>query len=108
MLTSEQKILGLISHLGIFFGFPILAPLLVFLLTNDGIIKDQAKEALAFQIGLAIAGAIGGILSFLIIGIPILIITGIMGIIFPIIAAIKFFTEGYYSYPITGEFIKKI
>jgi|SRR5690554_5916668 len=108
MLTSEQKILGLISHLGIFVGFPILAPLLVFLLSNDYVVKNQAKEALAFQIGLIIAGAIGGLLVFIIIGIPILILISIMGIVFPIMAAIKFYQEGHYSYPITGELLKKL
>lgn|SRR5690554_6081425 len=108
MLSSEQKILGLISHLGIFLGFPILAPLLVLLLSNDYIVKNQAKEALVFQIGLIIAGSIGGLLVIILIGIPILFIIGIIGVVFPIVAAIKFYQEGHYSYPITGSFIKKL
>lgn len=108
MLNSEQKILGLLSHLGIFLGFPILAPLLIFLLSNDHIVKNQAKEALAFQIGLIIAGLVGGLLVFVLIGIPILIILSIVGVLFPIIAAIKFYQEGYYTYPITGNFLNKL
>jgi hypothetical protein len=108
MLNSEQKILGLISHLGIFLGFPVLAPLLIFLLSNDNIIKNQAKEALVFQIGLIIAGAVGSLLVLVLIGIPILIIIGIIGILFPIVAAVKFYQDGYYSYPITGNFLKKL
>lgn len=108
MLNSEQKILVLISHLGIFLGFPILSPLLVFLLTNDHIVKNQAKEALAFQIGLIISGIIGALLVIILIGIPILIILSVIGVVFPIIAAIKFFQDGYYSYPITGNFLKTL
>ena len=108
MLSSEQKILAIVSHLGIFLGFPILAPLLVFLLSNDLIVKNQAKEALVFQIGLIIIGFIGSLSVILLIGIPILIILGIITVVFPIIASVKFCQEGYYSYPITGSFLKTL
>ncbi|MCR1897776.1 DUF4870 domain-containing protein [Irregularibacter muris] len=108
MLTSEQKILALISHLGIFVGFPILAPLLILLLSQDDIIKIQAKEALVFQLGLVILTFIGKIFIILLIGIPILIFVGIITVVCPIVAAVSFIKNGYYSYPITGELAKKL
>lgn len=108
MLNSEQKILGLIAHLGIFLGLPVLAPLLVFLLSRDSIVKNQAKEALVFQIALIVLGFIASILIIILIGIPILIVLGVIAVIFPIVAAVEFYQKGYYSYPVTGKLFKTL
>ena len=37
MLTTEQKLLCALSHLGIFIGIPIVAPIVVMLFSNDWI-----------------------------------------------------------------------
>lgn len=108
MLTDTQKILGLLAHLGIFIGLPILSPLIIFFISSDPIIKYQAKEALGFQIGMIILGTIANFLVIFLIGIPLLLALGIITIIFPIIAAYKFFKYGHYSYPITGNFIQNV
>lgn len=108
MLNSEQKILGLVAHLGIFLGLPVLAPLLVFLLSKDSIVKNQAKEALVFQIALIVLGFIASILIIILIGIPMLIALSVIAVIFPIRAAVEFYRNGYYSYPITGKFSKTL
>ncbi len=106
MLTTEQKIFCGICHLGIFVGLPIIAPLVVLLLSNDQFVKQQAKEALGFQTGMIVIGAIGGILAFVLIGIPILIAVGLATVILPIIATINIADSKDYSYPITGNFVR--
>ncbi|QEK13661.1 DUF4870 domain-containing protein [Crassaminicella thermophila] len=107
MLTTEQKLLCGIAHLGWIVGFPIIAPLIIMLLTKDIFVKNQAKEALVFQIGLVILGAIFGFLCILLVGFPLLIILGIASLIFPVIAVIRVCDGIDYSYPITGSFARK-
>mgnify|MGYP006277827569 CR=1 FL=1 len=107
MLTTEQKLLSAASHLGIFVGLPIVIPLIIFLVTKDEFIKRQSMEALGFQIFLAISSAIAGILAILLVGIPLLIIIGIIALIFPIIATVKVLDSIDYSYPISGKYVRK-
>ncbi|EOD01390.1 DUF4870 domain-containing protein [Caldisalinibacter kiritimatiensis] len=106
MLTTEQKLLCAVSHLGVFVGIGIIAPLIILLISQDPFVKQQSKEALAFQLFLYIAGIISGVLCFIIIGIIPLIATIIIGLIFPIIATVKMVDGIDYSYPITGRFVR--
>ncbi|MDK2918608.1 MAG: uncharacterized protein PWQ37_1341 [Candidatus Petromonas sp.] len=105
MLTTEQKLLAVASHLGWLIGFPVLIPIVIMLLSKDAFVKEQSKEALSFQLGVIVAGMIFGALSFILIGIPFLIITALSGIIFPFVATIKVLNGSKYSYPITGKYI---
>ena len=107
MLTTEQKLLCGVAHLGWMVGFPIIAPLIIMLLAGDAFVKNQAKEALAFQIGMAVLGAIFGFLSIILIGLPFLMIIWIAGLILPVLATIRVCENTDYSYPITGSFIRK-
>lgn len=111
MITTEQKLLCALSHLGTFVGIPILAPLIVLLVTKNQFVKQQSKEALGFQLFLLIAAFVTGILYITVIGIPIAIILtlgiALLGIILPIIAIIKVIDGIDYSYPVTGKFIRK-
>ncbi len=105
MLTTEQKLLSIASHLGWLVGLPVLIPLGVLLLSKDGYVKNQSKEALSFQLGVVIAGIIFGFLSMILIGIPFLIIVALGGVILPFVATIKVLNEEPYSYPLTGKYI---
>ncbi len=107
MLTTEQKLLCALCHLGTFVGLPILAPLIVLLVSNDQFVKNQAKEALVFQIGLVIAVIISFVLMIILIGFLTVIAVSIIGIIFPIIAMVKIVEGQDYSYPITGSIVRK-
>ena len=107
MLTTENKLLCAVAHLGWVVGLPILAPLVIMLLAGDKFVKEQAKEALVFQIGVIILGAIFAILSILLIGIPLLIVLAIGALILPVIAVIKVCDGMDYSYPVTGTFARQ-
>lgn len=106
MLTTEQKILCAVSHLGVFLGLFIIAPLIVMVVSEDEFVKEQAKQAIAFQTGMAVLGIIGGITLIFIVGIFILLAVAIMSIVFPIIATIRNMDGASYSYPITGNLLK--
>lgn len=97
----------MIAHLGgIFFGF--LPSLIIWLMKKDesAYLDKQAKEALNFQISLAIYATISAILIILLIGILLLILIGAANIIFSIIAAVKTTNGENYQYPLTIRFIK--
>ena len=107
MFSTEQKLLCGVAHLGWMVGLPILAPLVIMLITGDRFIKDQAKEALVFQIAVIVFGAIFAILSILLIGIPFLFVLAIGALILHVIAVVKICDGVDYSYPITGTFARR-
>lgn len=104
MLTHLSALVGLLGN-GI--GF-LLAPLIMWLVKKDSdpFIDDQGKEAVNFQLTMFIAALIAIVLSFVLIGIPLLIVIGLMAVIFPIIAAVKANDGHHYRYPLTIRFIK--
>lgn len=106
MPSTEQKLLSALSHGGVFLAAPILIPLVVMLISSDDYVRTQAKEALIFQLGLIVAGAISGILVIILVGVIGLIFVGIVAVIMPIIAIINVLDGKDYSYPITGRFAR--
>ena len=107
MPSSDQKILAILSHISANFC-PIIVALIVFLVSKDDYVRKNAKEALVFQCGVAIAGVISVILCIVIIGFFLLIALGILNLIFSIIASIAAFNGTEYSYPVTGQFAAKL
>lgn len=103
MLNSQQKLLCAVSHLGIFVGLPIVAPLIVLVLSNDNFVKTQAKEAIAFQLGMVILGAIIAVLTFGLL----FFVSSIINMFFSIVAIVNILNGVDYSYPVTGKFIRK-
>jgi len=108
VLSTEQKLLCALAHLGVFVGLPILAPIIALLVSNDDFVKMQAKEALGFQIMMTAASIISAILVFILIGIPLLIVIGLATVVFPIVAIVKVVNGVDYSYPISGLIVRKI
>ncbi len=105
MLTTEQKLLAIASHLGWLTGLPVLIPIIILLLSKDDFVKYQAKEALSFQLGVVVAGIASALLAIVLIGFVTGIIVGIMALIFPFVATVRVINGEAYSYPITGKYI---
>ena len=102
-MNESNKTLAIINHvLGIFTGF--LGPLIILLVSSDKTVKLHAKKALNWQFSVLIYGILSGILVFLLIGIPLLIILSVLNVIFPIIAAIKAGEGKIWDYPISIKF----
>lgn len=99
--SSHEKNLATITHLGgTVFGF--IPALTVWLLKKDDSVylADQAKEALNFQITIALACFIAGILVFLLIGLLLMGIIWLFNLVFCLIAAISTSKGETYRYPI--------
>nr|WP_255324899.1 DUF4870 domain-containing protein [Rhodanobacter sp. OR444] len=91
-----------------------IGPLVIWLVKKDTMpfVADQGKEALNFNITVAIAFVVLALLSVmtlgigLIIAIPLWVIIGVAWLVFTIIAAIKANEGTLYRYPFTLRLIK--
>ena len=107
--SQEDKTLALLTHLsGIILSF--IVPLVIWLTNKDkpdkGWLNDQAKEALNFQITIAIAYVICMVLAVIIIGGLLAPVVWLVNLIFCILAGVKANGGEAYRYPIAIRLIK--
>ncbi len=99
--SSDEKNIATVTHLaGTIFLF--IPALIVWILKKDdsAYIADQAKEALNFQITIAIAMFVANILIWILVGLALIPIIWIANIILSILAAIATSKGETYRYPI--------
>ena len=98
--SNDDKNIATVTHLGgtVFLFFPAL---IVWVLKKDDseYIADQAKEALNFQITMALACMIAGVLVWILIGFILLPIIWLLNIVLCVIAAISTSKGVLYRYP---------
>ncbi|MCX7033440.1 MAG: DUF4870 domain-containing protein [Arenimonas sp.] len=119
-LTQEQKTWGMIAHLSALIGFlipfgNIVGPLVVWLIKKDTMpfVDDQGKEALNFNITVAIVVAglmiVGTVLLVILIGFLFYLLAAVIGVaalVFMIIAGLKANEGVSYRYPYIFRLIK--
>ena len=119
-LSSEERTWALIGHLSAFTFFVtggigcIIGPLVVWLIKRDSLpfAADQAKEALNFNITVALAGLVLLIFTIVTFGIgvllawPLAVALFIAWVIFTIIAAVKANEGVSYRYPFALRLVK--
>ena len=111
--SPEARKWALIAHLSGFLGClspfgSLSGPLLVWQLKKDQdvFIDDQGKEAMNFQISVAIAALISVLLMVIVIGFLLIWVVIIGAVILMIIAAIKANEGKAYRYPFCWRIIK--
>jgi uncharacterized Tic20 family protein len=123
--SAEERQWAMFAHLSALLGALLtgafgggwgcfIGPLVIWLIKKDTMpfVNDQGKEALNFNITVAIAAVILVLISLmtfgigLIIAIPLWIIIGIGWLVFTIMAAIKANEGVRYRYPFTLRLIK--
>ncbi|HET7161577.1 MAG TPA: DUF4870 domain-containing protein [Rhodanobacteraceae bacterium] len=122
--TAEERQWAMFAHLSALLGAFVtgwiggwgwfLGPLIIWLVKKDSMpfVNDQAKEALNFNITIAIIFVILTILGFATLGVgfllalPLMIIIGIAALVFIILAAIKANEGVAYRYPFALRLIK--
>ncbi len=79
----------------------LIAPILIWQLKKDQMpeLDAHGKEVANFMISTFIYGAIFFLLSFLLIGFPLLVLLAIASIVLPILGAIKANNGEFYRYP---------
>lgn len=98
----ENKGLKVLVHASAFFA-PFLVPFIIYLVIADSEVKRVSIQAILFQLVMWVLIIISSILSFLLIGIPFVIIFSLMMIIVPIIGIVKTLGGETYNYPIVGR-----
>lgn len=103
---ADEKLWATLVHIGgIFFSFvPALIGYLV-LKDRGPFVRAHTVSALNFQITMAIAYAVGTILSVVGIGLLILLAVWVVNIVFSIIAAINANRGDWYTYPLSIKFL---
>ena len=105
---------ALVGFIGVPFG-NIIGPLLVWQIKKNEFpsVDVHGKAALNFQITVTLAALVGAVvavvLSFFCIGwllFPLVVLIGLAGLVFSIIAGIKASNGEDYKYPYSFEFVK--
>jgi uncharacterized protein len=109
--TSSDRLWSVLCHLSYFFGLALLSfifPMTVYLVmrTDSPFVTHHAKEALNFHLSLLVYAICCIPLCFLIVGIPMLIVIGIVGIVCSIVASVKASEGVYYQYPLAIRFVR--
>lgn len=100
-------------HLSVLTGFVVplaglIVPIVIWQLKKDELpgIDAHGKNAVNWIISEIIYAAVCGILAFMVVGIPLLIALAVVGVVFPIVAAIKANNGEVWEYPLTITFVK--
>jgi uncharacterized Tic20 family protein len=111
-LKKEEKTWGMLCHLLSLSGLiiplgGIIGPLVMWLIKKDesNFVDVEGKESLNFQLTLLIGVLICIPLAFIIIGVFLAFGLMIIGIIFPVIGAVKSNEGKNYKYPYSIKFI---
>jgi len=101
---DRRKLLSALCHGAIFFSSTVISigiPIAVLLITDDPVVKENAKESINFHINLFLYAIVFGLLLLFAIGIPLLILLGIASLLLPIVAIVRVATEPQipYRYP---------
>ena len=100
----QEKGSKVLIHASAFFA-PVVVPIIFFLISSDEHVKRLSVQALLFQLVMWVLTSVSAFFSFVLIGIPFLIIFSIMLVVVPIIGIVKAINDSYWNYPIVGRWV---
>ncbi|MEI8213380.1 MAG: DUF4870 domain-containing protein [Planctomycetota bacterium] len=105
-MDKNERTWGMLLHFSVFAGYVLplaglIAPIVIWQIKKDEFpsIDVHGKNVMNFLISMFIYGVVAVLLTFVIIGIPLLALLGIVGIVFPIIGGIKANNGEIWKYP---------
>lgn len=106
---AQRKLLSVLCHGSIFFNYifiivPIIVPLGILCLTNDSVVKENAREAINYNINFYFFTIIFLFLSIFLIGVPLIVILFLVTWIMPIIAISEILRHPGITYRYPGIF----
>ena len=108
---QETRMWAMLLHLSVFAGYAVpiaglVAPIVIWQVKKTDLpeIDLHGRNVVNWIISMMLYVVVSGLLVFLLIGIPLLIVLGIVGVAFPIIGAIKANDGEVWSYPLSIEF----
>ncbi len=113
VLSETERNWSMLCHLSAFAGFffpfgGVIGPLICWLSRRDesSWVNVNGKASLNFQLSMLLYMVLAIPLCFIIIGIPIIILLGILKVVFIIIASIKAPKGELFRYPLVIPFIQ--
>lgn len=111
--SDQRKLLSALCHGSIFLSSLLVSigiPVAILLISEDAIVKENAREAINFHINLYLYAALAGVLAVTVIGIPIAIVLGIAlfaaSFVMPILAIVS--VLGSFDRPYRYPFIWRL
>jgi len=101
----ENKGLKILIHASTWFA-PILVPIITYFISSEREIKSLSLQALIFHFVIWVLISVSAFFSFILIGIPFLIIFGLMALIAPINGIVKALNDRPFRYPIIGSWFE--
>ncbi len=104
MDNDKRKLLSSLAHGSIFFSALVVSvglPIALLLVSDDLVVKANAREAINFHFNVWLYGIIFGVLCLVLIGYPLLAILGVISLVMPILAILKSLStpDQAYHYP---------
>ena len=112
MKPSDERTWAMLAHLGSFvaayIALGLLAPLIVLLVKGNesAYVRAHSVESLNFQITALIAALVSIPFVFILIGIPMLIVIGVLYLIWVIQASLAANRGEYFRYPVNWRIVK--
>ncbi|WP_108305953.1 DUF4870 domain-containing protein [Metalysinibacillus jejuensis] len=100
----DNKLSKIIVHSSFYYA-PFLVPVIMFFIAPDEEVRRLSVQAVLFQIVLAILLGISWAFTFVIIGLPFLIVFGLIYFCAPIIGIIRALQGKSWNYPIVGRLV---
>jgi uncharacterized protein len=102
--SGKRKLLSALCHGSIFLSALLVSvgiPIAILFVSDDPIVRDNAKEALNFHFNIWLYGIIFGVLTWVLIGWLLLGILALVNLILPIMAIAKIFgnPDTVFRYP---------
>ena len=111
--TQDQRQMGMFLHLSqlanvIFFPLGIIAPIILWQTQKEKIpaLDAHGKMVMNWMISVTIYAVVSVVLMLVLIGFLMIFAVAIMGIVFPIIGAVKANNGELWDYPLTIKFLK--
>lgn len=98
---DKRKLLSALCHGSIFFSLfavSIGVPIAILFISDDPVVKDNAKEALNFHFNVWLYGIIFAVLTIVLIGFALLAILQVVNIVMPVLAIIQSLGNPNQSY----------
>ncbi len=101
---DKRKLLSALSHGSVFLSsliVPAIVPIVILLISDDPIVKGNAKEVINFDINIWLYGAIFGLLTWVLIGWPLLGLLFVYHWVMPVLAILRCLSNPNeaYRYP---------
>ncbi len=109
----ETRTWAMFLHFSLLAGFVVpmaglVTPIIIWQIQKNKLpgIDEHGKVVANWLISLIIYGVVSGLLTFILIGFPMLIVLVVVSIIFPIIGGIKANDGQLWKYPLSIQFFK--